>query len=33
MMLVIISNILEIINPTKEIKDYCTKTLVFNNPE
>lgn len=32
-MLVIISNILEIINPTKEIKDYCTKKLIFNNPE
>ena len=32
-MLVIISNILEIVNPTKEIKDYCTKNLVFNNPE
>lgn len=32
-MLVIISNILEIVRPTDEIKNYCTKKLVFNNPE
>lgn len=32
-MLIIISNIIEIREPTKEILDYCKKKLVFYNPD
>ncbi len=32
-MKIIISNIIEIQEPTKEILDYCNKELVFKNPE
>ena len=32
-MLIIISNIIEIREPTKEILDYCKKQLVYSNPD
>lgn len=32
-MLIIISNIIEIREPTKEILDYCKKQLVYDNPD
>ena len=32
-MKIIISNIIEIQNPTKEILSYCKKELTFNNPD
>ena len=32
-MLVIISNVLEIQQPTKDILDYCKKVLTISNPE
>lgn len=32
-MKIILSNVIEIENPTKEIKDYCIKNLTFDNPD
>ena len=32
-MKIVLSNIIEIQDPTKEILDYCKKELTFNNPD
>ena len=32
-MKIVLTNIIEIQDPTKEIYDYCKKELTFNNPD